>query len=55
MIKRQTVTLEIDYDDEHELEPRYWNWGKLLDVGARVPAIRVFDISEPITIVDTSN
>ena len=27
MIKRQTVTLEIDYDDEHELEPRYWNWG----------------------------
>lgn len=55
MIKRQTVTLEIDYDDEHELEPRYWNWENLLDVGSRVPSVRVFDISEPITIVDTSN
>lgn len=55
MIKRQTITIEIDYDDEHEVEPRYWNWGQLLDVGYRVPSIRLFDISEPITIVDTSN
>lgn len=55
MIKRQIISLEIEYDDTYEIEPQNWNWGKLLDVGHRVPSIRIFDIREPITVVDKPN
>ena len=51
-IRRQVVTLSVEYNDELHAHPSHWHWESVIETGGdELGEIRVVGYQEPVVLI----